>query len=991
MIVEIQAHEALTSIDNYEMLEMFGMVNKYDNGQCSLANNVVVLKEEFDKKSILPLSFLFTGHAFTCEELRKALKETDLSQYRVHLSYFYPQEDGKITQKSEYWHKFKAWRYDIDDVNYTLEQVLELVDKLPLRPNLIKKSNKGWHLLFVFDRFIERDEVDRYRNRPNDKDYTAFMTYEILTTLLPKYLKELEPKIDVSASSVISKIMTRFINDKLPAYVLNPEYSLETFINAYSFLTKRVFEYEAVYNEISNYKDNEITNYKSTFTIQDINKEEFYTALSRCGVLKALDEDWENHSYSDWFVMFNIYAVRCLFADNDKELEDIRKEFHEKSRKHPKYSYQSAEYHLNNAIKQQREGLKLPGCKYINQNVSSKYLEACKTCSYKKVDKDGNIYSHWLFSYLNQDSLEDIIIKGWELKDNGWCMYDEESGGYLQVLPYFKIRTHYLVGDDEFIELVDKRSRSYIKLVERKKDTYQVNVDLVKSFGVINPAMVKSGRAFLTSYIEQAKVKRGVKIDYVGYKSVGNDWDIVVGGYGQYTRKEISFIFHGKEIGNSDWYVPEVKGSEEVFKSVYKSLFELDDAPLHMTIAHFLSWIGREFIKDRSLISNINPILILIGDTGTGKSIRVKLATALYGNPALFSFTNITQAGFNNKFPLIKTPFGIDEVIMKRENDERKFGELVYNITNIQGKMTFNNTYNPIDVPIVITGETENLLIDKAFSSFRGLNRRSIVVEMDDRWKKNAGVLDDALDELYSHHGHILSYVKSLKEEDKKEIIDWIKSIQARLNFGDSSFKDLRKHLSLSLAMFGHFYERYIGVDAGDVVDKISGIIDFISKQIEDKQVSKIGENVNYVDEVINFINAVREALNNKKELKNFSYAKVCEKIGYTPSNRVGELLKKFFFKRYPSKLAFYPSVLLITLPEPFMVIGEVKDILKADKERLVELNNDEFTIWAKVLELQHSKENILKIVDEIKDKRLQKIFDSDKVKDKDKDEEVEF
>jgi peptidyl-tRNA hydrolase len=594
---------------------------------------------------------------------------------------------------------------------------------------------------------------------------------------------------------------------------------------------------------------------------------------------------------------------------------------------------------------------------------------------------------------------EDITVGGWVLREDGWYLYNPENGSYIRVLPYFKIRAYYLVGEteEEYVEIVDKRDRSYIKKIDRKRDTYKPSVDLVKGFGAINPDRINDARRFLAHYIEKVKEKRGVRIDFVGYKNIGNDWDIVVGGNGRYSRKEISFIFYGKEMENSDWYVPEVKGSEDFFKAVHRALFNLDDAPLHLTIAHFLSWVGREFIKERSLIGNINPILILVGDTGTGKSIRVKIATALYGSPNLFSFTNITQAGFNNNFSLIKTPFGIDEVIMKTANDERKLSELVYNITNIQGKMTFNTTYNPIDVPIALTGETENLLIDKAFSNFRGLNRRSIVIEMTDRWKENSNVLDDALDELQSHHGHILDYVRSLKEKDKKEIMDLMKGIQASLDLGDSNFKDLRKHLALSLAMFHHFYERYIGVNAEDVTGKVSAVINFVVEQINKKQVERIGESIDYVEEIINFIVKVEEAMNNKKVLKGLSYDKLCNTIGYTPSNRVGELLKKFFWKRYgetkrkSTKLRFVLGVLIVN---PFLELSESdrKFIFETDRSRLEALTDEELKIWADVLRIRYNDEMIEKIVNELGNKRLKEILKIDDEKKKTEEPDgVEF
>lgn len=572
-------------------------------------------------------------------------------------------------------------------------------------------------------------------------------------------------------------------------------------------------------------------------------------------------------------------------------------------------------------------------------------------------------------------------------------MYNPEDGSYIQVLPYFKITRHYLVGEaeEEFVEIVDKRGRSYIKKVDRKKDTYTPSIDIIKSFGYVNPFKVKDGRMFLAQYIEKVKEKRGVKLDFVGYKYIGNDWDIVVGGYGKYSRKEILFLFQQKNTEDSDWYVPEVKGNEESFKAIYKTLFSLDDAPLHLTIAHFLSWIGREFIKDRSVVGSINPILVLVGDTGTGKSVRVKLSAGLYGNPNVFSFSNNTQASFNNRFPMIKTPFGIDEVIMKNAVDERKFGELVYNITNVQGKTTFNNTYDPITVPVAMTGETENLLIDKAFNNFRGLNRRSIVIEMTDRWKDNAEVLDEALNELDKHHGHIIGFVKGLNEKDRADIIGLARSIEARLQFGDSNFRDLRKHLALSLAIFYLFYEKFIGVDPEEVVDKVNAVIDFVIEQISKNQLPKIGENVDYVEEVINFIAKVEEAINNKKSINRLSYKQVCNTIQYTPSNRVGELLKKFFWKRYSVKsgsvLRFVPGVLIIN---PFLGLlkSEENFIFETEKSRLEELNDEELKIWAKVLEIRYNKNFVRKIVRRLNDKRLIELFGiTGNEKDEDEDE----
>jgi hypothetical protein len=416
-----------------------------------------------------------------------------------------------------------------------------------------------------------------------------------------------------------------------------------------------------------------------------------------------------------------------------------------------------------------------------------------------------------------------------------------------------------------------------------------------------------------------------------------------------------------------------VKGDLETFKEIYRKLFKLDDPPLHFAIAHYLSWIGRQLLEDSGIKPNINPVLIFVGDTGTGKSIRAKLSAGLYGNPSLFSFTNITQASFNNNFPLIKTPFGIDEVITKTEKDEVKFGELIYNITNIQGKMTYNATYNPIEVPVLITGETENLLIDKVFASFRGLNRRSIVIELTSEWKHNADVLDEAIELLYNHHGHILNYVESLTEQDKQ----WIEEVAKELynyeitqQLGDASFKDLRKHIAIGLGVFAHFFLSFIQAttDTEEISRKLAKIINFVVEQITQNQVGRVGENIDYVEEVLGFISKIEEARVKGLELKNLSFKQVCQKIGYTPSHKVGEVLKKFFWKRYllsnnGTRLVFTPSC-LITYPIALGKVNTSSPEAVNDKSRVGDFTEEEARIWLEVLKLRHSEESAKQLIE---------------------------
>ncbi len=1006
-------------LDNFDLLELLGILS-WDFPFVKLSPNVVVLRDDgvpelagFPK--VFTIDKLFGGTEFPLDAFRDVLNTLPYREHlRVFFAHFRPYR-GKITQRKDYWDKFKAWRFDVDHP-YPEEHILNLIEKLPLQPNVLKKSRKGWHLIYAFSEFVLRDKYELYL-QGDEEGRLHFMVYSLLTSHIPSYLKSIEEKLDVNASSIVNMIATRFVSENLPAYFLHEPYPLSEFYEAFAHLIPEklpTYLPADTQNGQPNGKGRVLREvadgfYKahrtSPYTIHDVPKETFYSLLDRCSVLKALDKVWETHSYEEWFIMTNFQAIKILYAEDGEEWK-LRQEFHEKSKKHPTYNRDTANYFLNYAIGRQKERLRPPSCGYIYRTVRKEFRAICEGCQYKRVDKNGLIKGHFIFDGLKElrkkaeepqpqpthpypleepqphekveepqlpdskpTSLEEPQnppLPNWELRDDGW--YFLENGVWVRVLPYFKIRTHYIVGDteDEYVEITDKQGKTYIKKVERRKDTYMPTPELVKSFGFINPDKIKEAKRFLAYYIEQVKERSGVRIEFLGYRYL-NGWDIAVGGDGTYTRKELSFIFYGKDLDYStEWFLPSVKGDLETFKDTYRKLFALEDPPLHFAIAHYLSWIAKQFLKGSSTLPYTNPVLIFVGDTGTGKSIRAKLAAGLYGNPTLFSFTNITLASFNNHFPLLKVPFGIDEVITKTERDENKFGELIYNITNIQGKKTSSTTYNPIEVPVLITGETENLLIDKVFASFRGLNRRSIVLELTTDWKDNADVLDASAELLYSHHGHIFSYVKGLTERDK----EWIKEVAKNIynyrkiqNLGDASFRDLRKHIALSLAMFAHFFLYFIQACTEEEIDrKLAGIIDFVVEQITQNQVGRVGENIDYVEEIMGFLSKVDEFMDKHENVKLYglSFKQVCQRIGYTPSHRVGELLKKFFWKRYTeikrtgTKLVFTPSFLI---KRPAFSRGkfiESEPEVVYDRERLIGFTEEEARIWLEVFRLRH-------------------------------------
>jgi len=980
-----------TLINNYQLLDLLGLIEPV-NGLVRLSDKALLLKDkdvripELPNSMSFPLKALLTKELYTQEELEQALNDLADAYYiknlRIFLSQFNPDDSGMISHRAELWDRFKAWRYDIDIVDKEEfkkdpegalrkieakeKEILTLIDKLPLIPNILKRSTKGIHLFYVFNDFITREDLKTYDKRFNtpfkDKgDHPVIdkaTVYNLVSDRIPQFLAKYEPLLDKGASNKITMIATRFITNELPAYLLHEPYSFKEFLEAFEFLN----------NEVENESKGEViyTTGKDPLTINNLTLETFLSVIGRCPARRMMDENWETHSYKEWFVMFTDYAIKILLARTPEEASEFRAEYHEKSSRHSKYTEKNAEDMLEDAIKRQKKELKVPSCHYIY--TETKYNHICETCQYRKFDRNGKMIGNFFRDALKEDHLESVFLPGYQLLEDGWYKLEKgDQEGYtpVKIAPYFIIRNYYLVGDDniELVEIEDKNGISHIVKVDRKKDTYLINLDMIKPFGFINHNKISDIKKFLTYYVETVKEERIIKIQFLGYKYVNKRWHIAVGGEGNYRRKDLGYLFYGHEI-NDNWFIPSVQSDLDTFKAIYYQAFLLNEPALHLAIAHYLSWIGRQFIDDNALKPELNPVLILVGDTGTGKSIRTKIAAGLFGNPAVFSFLNITQASFNNRFPMIKAPFGIDEVITKSPQEELKLVELCYNVGNKIGKMTAYSTHDPIDVPIILTGETENFLVDRLFTNFRGLNRRSIVIRMTTEWKGNSDNLDAILIELRRHHGHISSYIKSLKPEDKDYIEQTAKEILPRLNLKGSSFKDIRIHLALSLAMFKHFFIHFIGYNLTDkeVDEKISEIISFVIKEINENQLYQIGETIDPIQEILSFISSVNKAINkNGETLRGLTFKKVKNKIDYRPSHKVEEILKRFFWDRYTSgtttNLRFRDNSLLFDIPAP-----NQDDINDNAEKILKDFTTEDFSLWLRVAEVKFGKKGLERI-----------------------------
>jgi len=185
----------MVKLNNYQLLDLLGLITDlgYDN-KVSLSPYAVVLKDDIHIKGLpigktFTLNMLFTDDDNDSFFIDKGLLEDKLENLpflkhlRIFFAKFSPDKEGVVTQKADMWKEIKAWRYDIDVIkdedlekdkegaikrlNDKWNDILELIKTIPLEPNILKRSNKGWHLIYVFDEFITRDTYNEYLERYN--------------------------------------------------------------------------------------------------------------------------------------------------------------------------------------------------------------------------------------------------------------------------------------------------------------------------------------------------------------------------------------------------------------------------------------------------------------------------------------------------------------------------------------------------------------------------------------------------------------------------------------------------------------------------------------------------------------------------------------------------------------------------------------------------------------------------------------------------------
>ncbi|MGB9693982.1 MAG: hypothetical protein ACPLYF_03980, partial [Fervidobacterium sp.] len=156
--------------------------------------------------------------------------------------------------------------------------VFERVFNLKMPPVYIKKTFKGWHLIYVADDYFTKDEASLL------EALSSFVFSQVREMF--KDVKKIEKKNPMLAE-------TRITLPSLPAYKIRDFYDKDELLSLKDTVSKQ-----------DQYID-----------ITQLSLKDIETVYNICYVLQKLDVIWKYHNYNEWYLMSYYYALRYIKGD----------------------------------------------------------------------------------------------------------------------------------------------------------------------------------------------------------------------------------------------------------------------------------------------------------------------------------------------------------------------------------------------------------------------------------------------------------------------------------------------------------------------------------------------------------------------------------------------------------------------------------------------------------------------------------------------------
>jgi DNA polymerase I-like protein with 3'-5' exonuclease and polymerase domains len=855
-----------------------------------------------------------------------------------------------------------AIRIDIDEP-LKLEQVLEIVNNrelLPIPPTHILRTIKGWHIFYTTQDFIEYDDKTLL--------YLIHSYVEEIKTDLRKYADRIDHTYQIATrySDEIYELREPYTKEELLEEI-NKYYETEIQING---LLVRRREY-------------------SRIPISQLSEGLALTLWNACPVIRSLEEKWETHTYNEWFILSWKYAFLYVLTQKD----EYRQEFLQKSRLWKGKVVITPEQQFQNTLKwmlKDRETLPYFSCSFVYRRVEDAE-EKCNRCQYARwmFDEHGErrLISNWFkdLFYL-ETRLEGFKV---DEKRNIWVKEDTNE----PICELFKI-------EDVVLYNKPNRKEKYIKIFYRDKYefipyvlTASANTDF-SEFIVLTFYNQQLFKKLLTNYLMLFQLARGVReIDKAGYKynELKRKWDMVVANMGSFRAEDLNFYMWSDRTNRLNYYIPIVNGSFEAWKKAYRKVVKAKDPIMLILLGHFISHITKEYFRDKFVASSEPNVLIFLrGFTTTGKTTRLRIASALYGTPQVIQITETTNAKILREFGNIGMPLPLDEFRMRKDKED-EVANLIYAIANEAPKDTAYERFNPIQVPVVFSGEKNALSVEVLCKNREGLYRRSIVLDVDELPKhKNSALVEfytnEILPILKYNHGYIFKLIDFIENHiDIEALTKLYKDFEILKDELDKRrskvlrgiVKSLDNHLKLILASI-HVFLEFLGLSDEEKADVFATLDQYIRNILAKFYDTLLPKEENKLTKIVDYLRDLADGLYNasnnptkKTTIRGLTIKRLIDVAGMqVPTTDIEPYVKLLFMKYYQStKTYLYLGSIFVEGRNPAWFEG----FARTEYERLIYIKEHYPELYRNILEV--FVELMLSIHGEAGLRRLHNIF----------------
>lgn len=883
-----------------EVCQILGWID--DKGKIN--DNVIVTIYDNDKYKYYSLNSMVGS--FNIEDTFKTFNNTHRICLALHTL------DGAPSHYTFF--RTKCVGYADLDSHLSLEEIESLFKENDfIKPTYLHKTYKGWHFLWVCEDWIDDKAI-----------LTAF------SSLVKKNIKQAD-----AVNSIVAK--TRTFTDEL----FTVKFGKILSVNKVNSLVRN--ELKLISVDSKEYSLGE-------FSVEHVN-----FALQHCEVLKQLDSDWSNHSYEEWDIMSHVYAIKSVF-DKTAETDFIQKSLTWKGETVEKLIKQQF-FHQFSWVTKDAKILHLYGCPKFAKTVGAFVNGVCK---FKK--------QCGLTLYNTPFKLKDVLEQDW------FPFFFTQEGLFLQVRDKEGEFSNQLVCDivsiDGVYDDIGGSDLIFFKVLVNRKgglkpEWLSIKIGNGKDKGltilpislkkiIVEPNMEFHLNTFLTLFYNKARKEGKFRMIYpIGYRNYSGTVfnPITTDDFLDFT---ILNVYHSdKNSGISEfdlksklssYPVPMKYGYYDSWLKAYRDL--PNDWVVWLLIGYFMTLVTRGFIQEM----DINPVICMSGDSKIGKTLRAKVASALFGSLKVFSYNNITYPKYTEIRSKLSIPFVIDEVDFN--NKDLLSEDAIFNAAINPGIRTNKfGTVTGIGTPTVFIGEVDVVSfteLDRA-----GHFRRMVPINLSQ---------DD--EELVSYVQPILASLNVLKDnfgfmcnlwstilEKKNEFIDIFNELRRSVRVERNLFEEptitviasyasaiffdrliSRKRLQFDMVvewinMISSYWKELL-VNINEVSIKINNQVDSIYEDNEFEDVEEI-EDDSDTDDVESVKSLVKTTLNSINITKNTHIKKRDNSYIYKHKERIFlKALKTFTTK---SKVMIRNMTVLYNLSKqnvPNQYISKVKRFL---------------------------------------------------------------